>query len=245
MTTQDRDFEEIIRSALRAAADSVEPTGDGLQKIRHRLHSPRSARSLLAGCTDWLLLYWIQLRVRLEPATDAGRAALGQLGDRVGTSAPGHRTGARQHAPAPAVAWPAAAAGPWMRPMLAVSAVVAVVVVGFVTLHTVQQATITPTNSVTSPGGHRAGNQPSAGSPARERPSLRGQSQPGVDRVGPPAGGHQHHAPRGLLADAVAESRQGQPEHQPEHVVADSHADPVGLVHGRADADAHGQHAGR
>ncbi len=170
MTPQDRDFEDIIRSALRSAADSIEPTGDGLQKIRHRLHSPRSARSLLTGCTDWLLLYWIRLRVLLEPATDAGRTALGQLGDRVSTSAPGHQAGSRQHARPRLSRGRLQAAGPWMRPMLAVSAVVAVVVVGFVTLQTVQQTTITPTNSVTSPGGQRAGTHPSGGSPQGSGP---------------------------------------------------------------------------
>src|ERR1700733_7398381 len=41
MTQRDRDFEEILGRALHAAADSVEPADDGLQRIRARLTTPR------------------------------------------------------------------------------------------------------------------------------------------------------------------------------------------------------------
>jgi hypothetical protein len=41
MTQRDRDFEEILRRALHAAADPVESADDGLQRIRARLTTPR------------------------------------------------------------------------------------------------------------------------------------------------------------------------------------------------------------
>ena len=41
MTQRDRDLEEMLRRALRAATDSVEPADDGLQRIRARLTTPR------------------------------------------------------------------------------------------------------------------------------------------------------------------------------------------------------------
>ena len=173
MTTQDRDYEDLIRGALCAAAESIEPVGDGLQKIRHRLNSPRSTRSMLAGFTGWLLLYRIRLSVRLEPVTAAGQSALGQL-ERLVTGAAGRRgAGGRRTAPSRAARGRLGAARPWLRPALAVSAVVAVVVVGFVTLHTVQQTVVTQNNSLSSPGAQPAGAQPdTVASPGLWQPPL-------------------------------------------------------------------------
>jgi hypothetical protein len=34
------DYEEALRRALHAAADSIEPSADGLQRIRERLNRP-------------------------------------------------------------------------------------------------------------------------------------------------------------------------------------------------------------
>ena len=68
-----------MRRALIAAAESIEPAGDGLQRIRHRLSSPRSMNSLTAAFTEWLRLSGIRFSVRLEPATETGRTALGQV----------------------------------------------------------------------------------------------------------------------------------------------------------------------
>ena len=45
MTRDDRDYDAIIRRALQAAAESVEPAGDGLERIRHRLASPPELHS--------------------------------------------------------------------------------------------------------------------------------------------------------------------------------------------------------
>ncbi len=77
MMTQDRDYEDALRRALAAAAESIEPGGDGLQRIRHRLDSRRSPRSVFSGFAEWLDLHGTRLLVRLDPLTEAdpGRAA--------------------------------------------------------------------------------------------------------------------------------------------------------------------------
>jgi hypothetical protein len=40
MTYPTRDHEELLRRALHTAAESVEPAGDGLERIRARLSPP-------------------------------------------------------------------------------------------------------------------------------------------------------------------------------------------------------------
>ena len=151
MISQDRDYEDILRDALRAAAESIEPAVDGLERIRHRSHSRRSARSMVVTAADWLRLYRIRLSVRLE----SFRWELSQRGIGQPPTGPDHegRTPAGKTA---ARLGPAAA---WLKPAFAVAAVVAVVVVGAFTLNRMQEAVITPTNSVTSPGQQ---NEPAA-----------------------------------------------------------------------------------
>lgn len=173
MISQDRDYEDILRHALRAAAASVEPAGDGLERIRHRSHSRRSARSVLARAADWLRLYRIRLSVRLE----SFRWELSQRGGRHAPTGT-HRSG---RTPAGKTAGRLGPAAAWLKPALAVAAVVAVVVVGMVTLNRVQQALFTRTDSVTSPG-----HQPA-------RPGVTGTATPGLGQSGvnpslPPAG---------------------------------------------------------
>jgi hypothetical protein len=148
MISQDRDYEELLRDALRAAAESVEPAGNGLERIRHRSHSRRSARSTLAGTADWLRLYRIRLSVRLE----SFRWELSQRGIGQPPTGPDHdgRTPVGKTA---ARLGPAAA---WLKPAFAVAAVVAVVVIGVFTLNQMQEAVIAPTGSATSPGQQRA-----------------------------------------------------------------------------------------
>ena len=148
MISQDRDYEDILRDALRAAAESVEPASDGLERIRHRSHSRRSARSMLASAADWLRLYRIRLSVRLE----SFRWELSERG--IGRSPTGaHRAGRTRAGKTPGRLGPAAA---WLKPAFAVAAVVGVVVVGVVSLNRMQEAVFTPTNSVTSPGHQHA-----------------------------------------------------------------------------------------
>jgi hypothetical protein len=83
MTVLDRDYEDIVRRALAAAAESIEPSGDGLQRIRHRLQSPRSASSWAYRWAESARLHRIRFFVRLEPAAETGRIALGQVRHRL------------------------------------------------------------------------------------------------------------------------------------------------------------------
>jgi hypothetical protein len=165
MMTQDRDYEDALRRALTAAAESIEPAGDGLQRIRHRLDSRRSPRSVLSGCAEWLELHGTRFLVRLEPVTEAGRTALrrtgplvalvsflrGLLGPQAARRAGGHRGAAGS----PGRLGPA---GPWLKPVLAVSAAVAIVVVGVVILnHETGTLIFSPSNSVTTPSSQGSG----------------------------------------------------------------------------------------
>jgi hypothetical protein len=162
MTTLDREYEDIVRRALIAAAESIEPAGDGLQRIRHRLSSPRSMNSVAASFTEWLRLSWIRFSVRLEPATEMGRTALGQVrhlftgpglppgpfltrGRPAGKHLARRRT-ARQGGALGRLG-PAAA---WLRPVLAVAAVVAVAAGAVLALNRSQQTLFRPTNSVSA-----------------------------------------------------------------------------------------------
>ena len=75
MTHPTLDHEERLRSALRAAADSVEPAADGLERIRARLTPPRPL--IAAWMVAWaepvtlrlrLAVPWLRLRLGLAPA---------------------------------------------------------------------------------------------------------------------------------------------------------------------------------
>ena len=148
MISQDRDYEDILRGALRAAAESIEPAGNGLERIRHRSRSRRSARSVLASAADWLRLYRIRLSVRLE----SFRWELSQRGIGQPPTGPG-RDG---RTPVGKTAARLGPAGAWLKPAFAVAAVVAVVVAGVFTLNRMQEAVISPANSVGPPGHQHA-----------------------------------------------------------------------------------------
>jgi hypothetical protein len=160
MMTQDRDYEDVLRRALAAAAESIEPAGDGLQRIRHRLDSRQSARSAVSGCTEWLELHGTRLLVRFEPAIEWGRAALKRTGLERGlpvlasflasTFSPRGRAGGhRGPARPPGRLGPA---GAWLKPVFAVSAAVAIVVAGVVILNHETQTVINPLTSVNPAG---------------------------------------------------------------------------------------------
>src|SRR5215472_3868346 len=72
--------EEILRRALHAVADQIEPAADGLERIRERLSKPRPL------AVAWLMAGWTGLAqpllLRMEPVL-AGTA--GRLSERLGT----------------------------------------------------------------------------------------------------------------------------------------------------------------
>jgi hypothetical protein len=178
MMTQDRDYEDILRRALTAAAESIEPGGDGLQRIRHRLDSRRSPRSVFSRFAEWLDLHGTRLLVRLDPLIEGARGVLRRTGPLSGPllalasflgrlfSPRGRRRagGHRGQASPPGRLGPA---GAWLRPVLAVSAAVAIVVVGVVILNHETGTLINPANNnigTTSPGASLSGSGTTANS---------------------------------------------------------------------------------
>lgn len=233
MTTLDREYEDVMRRALVAAAESIEPAGDGLQRIRHRLNSPRSVSSLAAGFTEWLRLSGIRFFVRLEPATETGRTALGQV--RHLFTGPGlpsgpfltrgqppeDHPGRHRTAPPDSRLSRLGSAAAWLRPVLGVSAVVVVVVGAVLALNRSQQTLITPTNSVSA---HHADAAPRAGV-TTEAASPRPYWEPlGVMPGSVTAGTSQHRAGQ-TLVPAVACSPKPSPS--PSAPVASASATPT------------------
>jgi hypothetical protein len=81
MMQQEYEFDEVLRRALRGAADSIEPGGDGLERIRARLSMPRPLP------IAWLMTGYADAVMRLRSALEGGIAWLravpgsGQPGD--------------------------------------------------------------------------------------------------------------------------------------------------------------------
>jgi hypothetical protein len=69
MTPEDRSHDAIIRRTLHETAESVNPAGDGLERIRHRLAAPRPARSLLPSLVTSFRLAAVKHLVRVSAAT--------------------------------------------------------------------------------------------------------------------------------------------------------------------------------
>jgi hypothetical protein len=87
MTSPDRDLEDLLRRALHAAVDSIEPASDGLDRIRGRAAAPRwwrQAQLLLTECLDLIRL----AGVRLESAAVRAGTPAGQARRRAGASRP-------------------------------------------------------------------------------------------------------------------------------------------------------------
>jgi hypothetical protein len=75
MTSPDRDYDDVLRRAFHAMADPIEPTGDGLVRIRTRLDAPWLRRQLwllLTECIDLVVVIF----VRSEPLAEKVRAGL-------------------------------------------------------------------------------------------------------------------------------------------------------------------------
>ena len=160
MTHPTLDHEERLRSALRAAADSVEPAADGLGRIRARLTPPRPAIAawMVTGTEPAMLRLrlaatWLRLRLglayrRIGPVAGRARPALGQI------AAP--FTGIM---PAPGEPRTRAA---WLRPAGALAAFVVIIGSGALAISQLQQQAL-PTGSPVAIGGS-SGGHPNSGS---------------------------------------------------------------------------------
>src|SRR5450755_106192 len=124
MRQREFDYDEILRRALRAAADGIEPSGDGLERIRARLTTPRPLTSawLMAGYTDVALPALARLWSALESLRGWLRPAIGRAGQtRTSNRAPGGRPsrGTLVHRYG------------WLRPAAVATAIVIAVAGGF------------------------------------------------------------------------------------------------------------------
>jgi hypothetical protein len=137
MTPVNGDFDLMLRDALHAEVDSIEPAAGGLDRIRQRTRAPwllRQASLMLTECVDLARLIGIRLELRLTSARAAviarggTRAAfVGLLSSAVavlaGLFTPPRRRGAAHRSGGGSTLG-------WLRPVLAVTGAVAIVVAG-------------------------------------------------------------------------------------------------------------------
>jgi hypothetical protein len=135
MTYPTREHEELLRRALRVAADSVEPAGDGLERIRARLTTPRPAVAawMMSG-TEPAVLRLRPLLTSLRPLLTRLRQVTESALDRLWAG----RGALRTH--------PA-----WLRPAAAMAAFVVIIGSGALAIRALQH-TITQTAAPQSLG---------------------------------------------------------------------------------------------
>ena len=190
MTPVDRDFDQMLRRALHAEVDSIEPADGGLDRIRQRMRAPwlvRQTSLMLTESADLVRL----IGIRLEPKFSSMRAAIADRGGAwvafVGllssmvsvlaglfTPARGRgathrgRTGRGERARE-------GSSLAWLRPALAVAGAVVIVVAGVYGLAQVRDNLVLelfPGSS--TPAGTGGG----AASSGRQGPIMEGQSAP-------------------------------------------------------------------
>jgi len=184
MTQRDRDLDEILRRALHAAAGSVEPADDGLDRIRARLATPRP-----------LLVAWVMAACAAVARRTAGAWS---AVSRWWQSLPGAVRG-----PAPGHARPS----PWrLRPAAVLAMAAFVVAAGVIALTPLPQQAMSQTASLIH---SLSGGQPSVPGAATGG-GVNGQgtglvpggaSQPGTAASGP---GSQLSAPAACATPSPA-----------------------------------------
>jgi hypothetical protein len=146
------DFDDVLRHALHAAADAIEPADDGLTRIMRRLTTPSAVRQVALLVTDCIDLSQL-ITIWLEPAF----MGVMRLRRR-------HRTGSRRGVSHRATGAPSRPAAPWLRPALAVVGAAAIVVTGVFVLGPGRQLVIrtsantgTGASTPAQAGAHSAG----------------------------------------------------------------------------------------
>ena len=134
--SRDPQYEDVLRRALHAAADGIEPAGDGLERIRARLTAPRPLpvvwlvtgyAAAASTVLSWLQVLTDRARITSGPAARPGMAAPAQ--------APGSSRSQRQIRLAmPAWLRSGGAPGPgghsWLRPAIAAGVAACVLAAG-------------------------------------------------------------------------------------------------------------------
>lgn len=132
--TMNGDYEDALRRALHAAADSVEPSADGLERIRERIHRPMLSMS---SASAWYASVTARLAAALQPVVDRFRPE---------ASRPGH----------------ARPRSTWLRPAAAMGTAVFVVAAGGYALTRLPEV-VTASGANSSSGVQHAGGGQHAG----------------------------------------------------------------------------------
>ena len=146
MTASDPDYDDILRRALHAAAESVEPSGDGLERIRERLARP----PLLSFSS--IAAWYSVVAVRLT----------GWAGPAFGTAAEIFRAAVDRFRPPHARPGHAKPRFGWLRPASATALAIFVVVGGAFAAMAIPRAISGSLSSATGQSSH--GNGPVASS---------------------------------------------------------------------------------
>ena len=180
-TEASRDLEAVLRWALHAVADAIEPADDGLTRIMRRLATPsavRTVRLLVTECADLARLITIWL----------GPAFTWAMRPRWRRHAGYQRGFSRRAAPPPL-----RPAVPWLRPALALAAAVTIAVTGVVVFGQVRQivtrASLNADTGASTPahaGRHSAG---SGGPSLMTGPTQTASHRPGSTPSASPAAG--------------------------------------------------------
>jgi hypothetical protein len=194
MTPVNGELDQMLRRALHAEVDSIEPDDGGLERIRQRTHAPwlvRQASLMLTECVDLVRL----IVIRLEPTLTGLRTTISERGGPweafvgllssivasiAGLFMPPSRRPAHGHR------------GPrsgsnlgWLRPALAVAGAVVIVVAGVYGLAQVRDNLVLEL----FPSGSPASNAPGSNGGGGQGPTLNGQTAPaGIVPSGGPTG---------------------------------------------------------
>jgi hypothetical protein len=129
MNTLNRDYDDVLRRALHAAAESVEPSPDGLERIRARMKTPPvlSFASVVAWCQEaaTIVVGWAAPLIRT--ALDAFWSVIDRF------------------RPASALPSESGSRSAWIRPMVAMGTAIFVVAAGAFAVLTLPHA-ISPNN---------------------------------------------------------------------------------------------------
>src|SRR5580700_2417995 len=135
------DYEEALRRALHAAADSIEPSADGLQRIRERISRPMLS---FESASAWYTDVAARLRSRAQPLA----AGLRAVTDLFRPSAAGH----------------ARSRYGWVRPLAAMSVAIFVVAAGGFALTVIPQSAA-PSGADSASGSSHLGSGVRGGTP--------------------------------------------------------------------------------
>ena len=181
MTPVNGELDQMLRRALHAEVDSIEPGEGGLERIRQRTHGPwlvRQASLMLTECVDLARL----IVIRLEPTVTGLRTAIaerggvweafvGLLSSIVASVIAVVRPPARN--PAHRSSRSGSNLG-WLRPALAVAGAVVIVVAGVYGLAQVRDNLVLEL----FPSGTPASNGPGSPGGGGQGPTLNGQTAP-------------------------------------------------------------------